>query len=263
MDAAFAVTVTANKAIEQALSLGPGIAEVHVRAAQYYWWLGDWPTSEEHCKVAIALNPSDSLVLGVSAMKAITKGLLHEALTLQRRAVAVDPLSAPDRANLGSYLLIAGEIKEAEAQYRRAKELSPTMPAIDLNIAYTLILQDRFNEALAHIEQVPAGPLREQGLALAHYGAGNIAAGDAALSDLMARANAPDADASLKVKIAEVHAFRGDKEQALKGIEQVLAVDTSGQEHAAIWARFEILVSPFFGTLKDHQRLQPLLASAG
>ena len=57
--------------IERALSLGPGLAEAHVRAAQYYWWLGDWETSEEHCKLAIALNPSDSLVLSVSGAKAI------------------------------------------------------------------------------------------------------------------------------------------------------------------------------------------------
>jgi TolB-like protein/DNA-binding winged helix-turn-helix (wHTH) protein len=85
------------KAIEQALSLGPGIAEVHVRAAQYYWWLGEWRRSDEHCKLAIALNPSDALVLSVSASKALVVGHLREALALQRRAVAVDPLSAPGR----------------------------------------------------------------------------------------------------------------------------------------------------------------------
>ena len=92
------------KAIEQALSLGPGIAEVHVRAAQYYWWLGDWRRSDEHCKLAIALNPSDALVLSVSASKALVMGHLHEAVALQRRAVAVDPLSAAARQNLGAYL---------------------------------------------------------------------------------------------------------------------------------------------------------------
>lgn len=250
------------KAIEQALSLGPGIAEVHVRAAQYYWWLGDWRTSDEHCKLAIALNPSDSLVLSVSASKAIVMGNLHEAVALQRRAVAVDPLSAPGRANLGSYLEAAGELKEAEAELRHAKELSPTLPTIDWSIANVLVLQQRFDESLALLEQMPTGGMRDQGLALAHYGAGNVGAADAALADLTAHANAPDADLSLKIRVAEVHAFRGDQEQALKEIEQVLATYSSGQTHAAVWARFEILISPFFGSLKDHTRWQPLLASA-
>ena len=104
--------------IERALSLGPGLAEVHVRAAQYYWWLGEWRRSEEHCKLAIALNPSDSLVLSVSALKAIAIGHRHEALSLQRRAVAVDPLSAQGRAHLGMLLAAVGELEEAEVELR-------------------------------------------------------------------------------------------------------------------------------------------------
>jgi tetratricopeptide (TPR) repeat protein len=113
-------------AIERALSLGPGLAEVHVRAAQYYWWLGEWRRSEEHCKLAIALNSSDSHVLGVSALKAIAMGHRHEALSLQRRAAAVDPLSAQARAHLGVLLAAVGELDKAEVELRHARELSPT-----------------------------------------------------------------------------------------------------------------------------------------
>jgi TolB-like protein/DNA-binding winged helix-turn-helix (wHTH) protein len=250
------------KAIEQALSLGPGIAEVHVRAAQYYWWLGDWRRSDEHCKLAIALNPSDALVLSVSASKALVMGHLHEAVALQRRAVAVDPLSAAARQNLGAYLGATGELKEAEAEHRHAKELSPTLFLIDRDIANVLILQQRFHEALALVEQMPAGAMRDQGLALAHYAAGNVLAADAALADLTAHADGPNADPSSKIALAEVHAFRGDKEQALKEIEQILGPDSSAQTHAGLWVKTEILVSPFFGSLKDHARWQPLLASA-
>ncbi len=250
------------QAVEQALSLGPGIPEVHVRAAQYYWWLGDWRTSEEHCKLAIALNPSDALVLSVSASKAIAKGQLHDAIALQRRAVAVDPVSAPNRANLGRYLAAAGELKEAEAEFRHARDLSPTLATIDLSIANVLTLQQRFDESLGVAEQLPAGAMRDQGLALAYYGAGHVRAADAALAELVARANAPDADLSSKIWAAEVHAFRGDTERAMEGIEQVLAADAAQEAHAAIWAKLEILTSPFFGRLKEHARWEPLLASA-
>lgn len=250
------------KATEQALSLGPEIAETHVRAAQYYWWQGDWRRSEEHCKLAIALNPSDALVLSVSASKALMRDKLQEAIAFQRRAVAVDPLSASGRANLGAYLAAAGALEEAEAEFRHAKELSPTLSMIDLNIANVLALQQRYSESLALVEQMPAGALRDQGLAIAHHGAGNVVEANAALTNLTARANAPDADASLSIMVAEVHAFRGDNEQALKGIEQVLAPDSSGNVHTTLWARLAVLSSPFFGSLKNHARWEPLLASA-
>ncbi len=250
------------KAIEQALSLGPGIAEAHVRAAQYYWWHGDWPRSEEHCKLAIALNPSDALVLSVSGSKALLMGQLHEAVALQRRAVAVDPLSPSGRANLGTYLAAAGKLEEAEAELRHAKELSPTLATIDSNMASVLVLQQRFAESLEIAEQMPAGALRDQILALAHYGAGNVVAADAALADLTRRAHAPDADPTFKVRVAEVHAFRGDEEQALKNIEQALATGASGNMPAALRARAEIMISPFLGSLKDRLHWQPLLATA-
>lgn len=251
-----------SKAVEQALSLGPGIAEAHVRAAQYYWWRGDWPRSEEHCKLAIALNPSDALVLSVSGSKALLMGQLHEAVALQRRAVAVDPLSPSGRANLGTYLAAAGKLDEAEAELRHAKELSPTLATIDSNMASVLVLQQRFTESLEIAEQMPAGALRDQILALAHYGAGNVAAADAALADLTRRAHAPEADPTFKVRVAEVHAFRGDEEQALEAIEQALATGASGNMQAALRARTEVMISPFLISLKDRLHWQPLLATA-
>jgi len=250
--------------IERALSLGPGLAEVHVRAAQYYWWLGQWRRSEEHCKLAIALNPSDSLVLIVSASKAVAIGHRHEALSLQRRAVAVDPLSAQARAHLGILLAAVGELEEAEVELQRARELSPTLPRIDFDIARVLVLQRRFDEALELAGQLPAGALREQGLALAYYGAGNISAANAALARLTALAEVPDANNLVKVAVAEVHAFRGDESLALDAIENTLGPTANRQTNAnTIWTRHLIHRSPFLTSLHAHARWLPMFANFG
>jgi TolB-like protein/DNA-binding winged helix-turn-helix (wHTH) protein/tetratricopeptide (TPR) repeat protein len=249
-------------AIERALSLGPGLAEVHVRAAQYYWWLGEWRRSEEHCKLAIALNSSDSHVLGVSALKAIAMGHRHEALSLQRRAAAVDPLSAQARAHLGVLLAAVGELDKAEVELRHARELSPTLPRIDFNIARVLVLQRRFDEALELAGQLPAGALREQGLALAHYGAGNLSAANAAFVRLTALADTPDANPFEKVAVAEVHAFRGDQTLALDTIENTLGPTANRQTNAtSIWTRQVIHRSPFLASLHAHARWRPLFAN--
>lgn len=248
--------------IERGLSLGPGLAEVHVRAAQFYWWRGEWRRSEEHCRLAIALNPSDSLVLGVSALKAIAVGHRHEALSLQRRAVAVDPLSAQLRAQLGVLLAAVGELKAAEAELRHARELSPTLSRIDFDIARVLVLQRRFDEARRLAMQLPDGALRQQALALAHYGAGNVGAADVALARLTELAASPGANQLVKVAVAEVHAFRGEQGLALDAIENTLGPAASRQTNATtIWTRQVIHRSPFLNSLHAHARWRPLLAN--
>jgi TolB-like protein/DNA-binding winged helix-turn-helix (wHTH) protein len=247
------------KAIEQGLSLGPGIAEVHVRAAQYYWWKGDWKTSDEHCKVAIALNPSDTFVLSVSASKAIVMGRNEEALALQRRAVAVDPVSASGRATLGAYLALVGELQQAEAEFRHAKELSPTLPDIDSHIANALILQQRIAEAKALIEGLRPGPMRDYGSALVNHASKNKAVADSNLAALIGRANAPDADLELKIRVAEVHAFRGDHQEAIRILEPLLGA-AHEEIHVAAWLKHEILSSPFLNMISDQDWRRSVVA---
>jgi TolB-like protein/DNA-binding winged helix-turn-helix (wHTH) protein len=197
-------------AVERALQLGPNLAEAHVRAAQYYGQLGDHETSEAHCKRAIALNPSDPLVLSVSAGRAFEAGHWSEGIALQRRAVAVDPLAAVGRANLGGYLAAVGEWDEAIVQLEKARELSPTLPGVDSDIAKVQILRQRFDEAFAAAARIPAGPQREQAIALGFRAPGRQAAAAEALSRLVALASGPARDSELQVAIAEVYAFRGE-----------------------------------------------------
>lgn len=103
-----------------------------MRASQYYWETGDARAADEHFKRAIALNPSDPLVLGMSGGAAV---------------------------------------------------------------------------------------LRDQCLGLVYHAIGHAAAADAALARLIALAETPDSDATVKVSIAEVYAFRGDGDEAFKWLE--------------------------------------------
>lgn len=248
------------KSIERGLTLGPQLAEAHVRAAQYYWWLGDWATSEEHCKLAIALNPSDALVLSVSALKAIAIGHRHEALSLQRRAVAVDPLSAEGHAHLGFYLASLGELEEAEKELRHARELSPALPRIDFEIARVLVMRQRFDEALSIVEPMPEGAMRDQVMALALHGGGKANAADETLASLKARAALPDAAPQTKVLVAEVEAFRGNEDQALDFIESALGpADDRPLTANAIYAAQMVHRSPFFRPLHAQARWRALL----
>jgi TolB-like protein/DNA-binding winged helix-turn-helix (wHTH) protein/Flp pilus assembly protein TadD len=242
-------------AVERALELGPNLAESHVRAAQYYWQLGDLEKSEAHCKRAIALNPSDPLVLSVQAGQFFEAGHWSEGIALQRRAVAVDPLAAVGRANLGVYLAAVGEWDEAIIEFEKARELSPTLPRVDSDIARVQLLRRRFDEAFAAAARIPPGPMREQAIALGFRAPGQQAAADDALSRLLALASGADRDPSLHVAIAEVYAFRGDDEAALQWVERAL-------QKGGRWAREEMIQSPFLRLLHTDARWHTLLASA-
>jgi len=247
-------------AVERALQFAPNIAEAHVRAAQYYGRLGQPELSKAHCKRAIALNPSDPLVLGVSAGREFEAGRWSEGIALQRRAVAVDPLAAVGRNNLGIYLAAIGEWDEAISELEKARELSPTLSRLDSDIARVQILRQRFDEALTAIGRTPAGQLRDSCVALTYRAPGQRAAADAALARLEAQANVPVPDAELAIAIAEVYAYRGDNAAALRWADRAML--RTDPKEARLWTREEMVTSPFLRVLHADERWSTLLATA-
>ena len=251
------------EAVERALAFAPNLAEAHVRASQYYWLTGDTRAADKHFKRALALNPSDSLVLGVSAGEAILHGRFDEGISLQRSAVAVDPLSAVNHHNLGSYLTGTGQWEEAQGEFEKALELSPTSLDLNADIAKLLVVQQRFDEALRVAQRVPEGERRDQCFALAYHATGQAAAADAALARLVARSATPDSSAALNLSIGEVYAFRGDSDQAFKWLGLANRQVPRGRAVVAVWqTKHELQLSPFLRPLHADPRWQNLLASA-
>jgi TolB-like protein/DNA-binding winged helix-turn-helix (wHTH) protein/tetratricopeptide (TPR) repeat protein len=247
-------------AVERAVALGPNLVEAHVRAYQYYALSGNAAAADEHYDRALALNPNDPWVRA-ALMPSVAEGGLSEMIELQRRMVAQDPLSAVSRGNLGVFLMAAGQWEEAKAEYRKALELSPASPKLHRDVAKILILQGRFDEALAVAAELPEGPLRDQCLALVHQANGQQGAADAALARLIAVGEQPGTDAEFKINIAEVYAYRGNRDEAFKWLTRMN--QQTRVENALVpgwWSRQELSVSPFLKPLESDARWQPLLA---
>jgi thioredoxin-like negative regulator of GroEL len=174
--------------------------------------------------------------------------------------VAVDPLAAIGRGNLGNYLAAIGEWEQAISELEKARELSPTLKGIDSDIARVQILRQQFNEALTAIGRVPAGPLRDNCVALTSRAPGQRAAADAALARLEARADVPAPDPELAIAIAEVYAYRGDNAAALKWADRAL-LPTDPKEDR-LWTREEMVASPFLRVLHADAHWSTLLATA-
>jgi TolB-like protein/DNA-binding winged helix-turn-helix (wHTH) protein/Tfp pilus assembly protein PilF len=241
------------EAVEQALRHDPSLAEAHVRAATYHRIIGDTETALSHRRTAQLLAPNDPLVLATAAGVDAYWGLFDEAIAQQSRAVELDPLSFVGRNNLAVFLLGAGRLAAARAEFERALEINPDAHEVEAQIAFILILQQQFEEALAAVQRLPDGPMRDKGLALLGHSLGRQAEADKAIERLMLTTNSRTAQ-----YLAEVYAWRGEIEQAFRW------VAASAEEHRrSVWSPgiTDLRVSPFLEPLRDDPRWSEILTA--
>jgi len=90
----------------------------------------DFLAAEREFRRALELQPGSSDALRSYAWLALSDGRSDQALQLAQRAVSSDPFNAMNFAVLGSVRWAAGHFAEAEVAYRKAVELSPTLPGL-------------------------------------------------------------------------------------------------------------------------------------
>jgi TolB-like protein/DNA-binding winged helix-turn-helix (wHTH) protein len=254
------------EAAERGIAHAPDLAEAHVRAAQYHWHANSVSAAYAHLDRALALDPEDPLVLGMTLSKAIGEGRLEQAVEMQRRVVAADPLSAINRGNLGVLLIMLDRLPEAQAEIERALELSPASVKTKSDIADVLILQGRIDEALKVVSQMPDGYLRDERLALAHFARGDVDEGNAMLARLLALAEKPEPDTAMAVAVAVavagVFAARNDPSSAFAWLGKARLRAQGRPEDAQGWLMREgLYLAPHLKPLHGDPRWEELLAS--
>jgi tetratricopeptide (TPR) repeat protein len=206
----------AREAVMRALALEPELAEGHAALGGIQMTHDrDWREAEASCRRALALAPGSVLVLRRAAIVIGTLGHLDEAIDLNQRALAQDPLSVGAYAVLASYFHRSGRLAEAEAAYRKALELAPERVLAHANLALNLLGQGRGEEALAEAQQEPEEWARLRARAIIHHAAGRHADSEAALQELIAKHQAGAA-----YQVAQVYAARNEADQAFAWLEQ-------------------------------------------
>jgi TolB-like protein/DNA-binding winged helix-turn-helix (wHTH) protein/tetratricopeptide (TPR) repeat protein len=242
----------------EAVELDPALPVAHLRLGQHYAQAGDRARAEAHFAKARELDPDDVLLLSMQAGHALSQGDPDQAVEYQSRAVTLDPLSAVQHNNLGSYLKAAGRYEEALVEMRIRDELNPAMdPEQDAEMVRILVALGRFDEASATIALMPEGPLRDFGLALLYQAPGRRAEADAALRRLTAEAPTTD-----ELLLAEAHAQRGMNDMAFESLEVIR--DASSDDAPNGVAREDVLRmlhgSPFLQRLESDPRWAALLS---
>jgi TolB-like protein/DNA-binding winged helix-turn-helix (wHTH) protein/Tfp pilus assembly protein PilF len=206
----------ARQAAESALRLDPGLGLAHAVLGgihtDYDW---NWSAADREFKQAIALAPHNGLALTIAADLPISLGHLDVARQMLKEALAYDPLSAVAYINLAWTELCSGRYAEAEAAARRALEIDPSFDWGHIFVGDALLWRGDPEAAVVEMkrESEPIG--QALGLALAYYALGRAADSDAALSKLTA-----EGAANYAYEIAEVYAYRGERDQALKWLDR-------------------------------------------
>ncbi len=201
-----------HEAIDAAIALDPELAEARMRAAVYYFQIGDVARAKEQQAMARKLAPDDPLVLASYANEFTLQGRFDEAIEIEKRIVASDPVSRVARVNLATSLLAAGRLDEARAEFLNFVAMGARPdPEVTVELARIDILAGRYPQAIAAAEKWPDGPDRDFVLAVAGDALGRHDVARAAQSRLHEGNDAADA-----VRLAELHAHRGDGDEAFR-----------------------------------------------
>jgi tetratricopeptide (TPR) repeat protein len=206
----------ARDSAERALSIEPDLPEaLYPRAMIETNFDYNWKGAAETLRKALALAPQDPTLLMEAGNLAQARGEPAQCLDFFRRAVAFDPVNAQARAFLANGLSNLGKQEEARAEYARMIELNPSAPNSYAAMGLTYLPESKFEEAAAAAQKHAAEWARLLTLACVRWAQKRIPESDAALAELVAKF-----DDTAAYQIAEVYAYRNDKDHAFAWFER-------------------------------------------
>jgi len=237
----------ARDAANRALSLEPNLPEaLAVRAKMQLGFDFDWKGAAETLRTALALAPTNVGLLISAGNLALAEGDAERATPLYRQAVTLDPVNPAARSNLAQNLVVTRHFAEAEAEYPRVVELNPAAPYAHAGLGLSYLLQGKFEEAVTEAQKDADEWARLTIVAPALWSQKRIAESDAALT----RLKQGSADTAA-FQIAEVHAYRGEKDPAFEWLERARRQRDPGLQSTR--------VDPLLVNLHGDPRWQPFL----
>jgi len=189
---------------EAALKLDNGVAGAHnalARVAQQEW---DWAGAEREYRLALELEPNNSLACIWYAMFLSGMQRFDKSVEQARRAQQVEPTSPTINGFAASVYLYAGQHESGMRALQTAFDLDATNSYVSTVIARTYVTQKQYPQAIAQIERLLAAATQREPLVLG--------------------------------ALAHAYARNGQRDEALKLVEELKRLGDRGNTFAFVWA---------------------------
>jgi TolB-like protein len=228
--------------------LDPKSPSPHIVLAQihtHYDW--DWAAADRELQRAVALGPRQSMGAVIASEWAAALGHWVEARQLAIEAVAIDPLNPSAHMILGwNIYLHTKQFAEAEQSFRRGLQIAPQWGSARYFLGEALMLQGRYEAALAEFKTETLDDGQLEGSAMALFASGHKAESDVQLIKAIHQNGE-----SWPSEIARVYAFRGEKDKAFEWLDRAFNYRDEDL--------FLIKDDPLFRNLEADPRYKPFL----
>lgn len=160
--------------------------------------------------------------------------------------MSLDPLFAGWYVGLSSVQVATGQLTEAEVSVRKELHISPTYSEAHAGLGEILLLEGKFEDALAEMQQERSDGARYVGLAMAYHALRRQAESDAALAQVVQEHGQDTAS-----WIADAYAYRGEVDRAFAWLDRAYS-----QKDPEL---YEIKSDAFFTKLKGDPRYKAFL----
>jgi TolB-like protein/DNA-binding winged helix-turn-helix (wHTH) protein/Tfp pilus assembly protein PilF len=228
--------------MDKAIELDPTRADLFfMRADLAYSTRWDWAAAQRDLDKAAELEPGPNIGRMVNQARLYAAlGRLPEALAMERQIIAFNPDYAEPWTMAGFHLVAAGRYTEARTALARSLQLRPNESHAVFHLGTSWLLE-RNPKAALQVYEHGGGVFRLTGMTMALHDAGREAESAALLQTLVARYAHSGA-----YQVAQVYAWRGDRDQAFAWLER------AGEQHDAglIYLKFD----PLMGKLRSDPR---------
>jgi tetratricopeptide (TPR) repeat protein len=207
----------AKRAAARALTLNPQLPDAHAEFATILIYSElNIPGGEAQIQEALRLDPNDQFSLAIAGTIAAYRGQFDNAIELLQRSISHDPLNYRRYFDLQWILYFSQKYSEALTVNRKMLALNPAVQDNHLFVGIVLLAQGDPNGALAEMEREDKDRRELCGCIVVAYDAvGRKVEADAALANLKAKHAIDNA-----YGIAIAYATRGEIDQAFEWLER-------------------------------------------